>query len=308
MSSIKQIYVCVLLYVIIWYWNSPKRSKKNKWDHPIRCVAPGGQIRPRVRPPSKDLGAKWWVKCWNHQLFWDFMKISGILIRNPYIFVHETSWNDPCLGCWADQSSNFHGKLRILRHSQSLRSKLSGVSEVGRILGRIAPGSGGVLSCCVASPGRDPWDMLGPLGSFSAKPRLEVRWLFGAFSRFPWTPKVSKVSTFHTGHMVSAQTLVSSHSELWTPCPWPFYDHSMTPRLPVFSRIPSHKLTIRWFTEKRLLLLLAPQVLAWNFELFLANTAAVVATVSIGSALQHLPTRRQILMAMMIIKTKRKFL
>ena len=25
--------------------------------------------------------------------------------------------------------------------------------------------------------------------------------------------------TFHTGHMVSAQTLVSSHSELWTPCP-----------------------------------------------------------------------------------------
>jgi hypothetical protein len=83
----------------------------------------------------------------------------------------------------------------------------------------------------------------------------------------------------------------------------------MTPRLPVLSRIPSHKLTIRWFTEKRLLLfLLAPQVLAWNFELFLANTAAVVATVSIGSALQHLPTRRQILMAMMIIKTKRKFL
>lgn len=219
--------VCVLLYVIIWYWNSPKRSKKNKWDHPIRCVAPGGQIRPRVRPPSKDLGAKWWVKCWNHQLFWDFMKISWILIRNPYIFVHETSWNDPCLGCWADQSSNFHGKLRILRHSQSLRSKLSGVSEVGRILGRIAPGSGGVLSCCVASPGRDPWDMLGPLGSFSAKPRLEVRWLFGAFSRFPWTPKCQRCHIPHWAHGLCPNIGFESFGALDSMSVtilWPFYD------------------------------------------------------------------------------------
>ena len=179
------------------------------------------------------------------------MKISWILIRNPYIFVHETSWNDPCLGCWADQSSKFHEKLRLLRHSQSLRSKLSGVSEVGRILGRIAPGSGGVLSCCVASPGRDPWDRFLP---------SHVSRSAGFLTPFPDFLGLQSVKsvTFHTGHMVSAQTLVSSHSELWTPCPWPFYDHSMTPRLPVFSRIPSHKL-IRWFTEKRLLLFFSPR-------------------------------------------------